>query len=72
MTTPIRNFRQQLDEGRAPALPSSRARAPVDGLGSRRRRARSYPGRMDRPTRFEQHRWLGHKRTQLVSDPDDG
>ena len=26
---------------------------------------------MDRPTRFEHNRWLGDKRTQLVSDLDD-
>ena len=25
---------------------------------------------MDRPTRFEHHRWLGDKRTQLVYDLD--
>ena len=26
---------------------------------------------MDRPTRFEHHRWLGDKRTQVVYDLDD-
>lgn len=41
------------------------------GPGSRRRGARSYDGRMDRPTRFEHNRWLGDKRTQLVYDLDD-
>lgn len=25
---------------------------------------------MDRPTRFENHRWLGDKRTQVVHDVD--
>jgi hypothetical protein len=26
---------------------------------------------MDRPTKFEDHRWLGDKRTQLVYDVDN-
>lgn len=26
----------------------------------------------DRPLRFEHHRWLGDKRTQIVYDLDDG
>ena len=26
---------------------------------------------MDRPTKFEEHRWLGDKRSQVVYDLDD-
>ena len=31
---------------------------------------RSEEGEMRRPTRFEEHRWLGDKRTQVVYDVD--